>query len=98
MPSAPNLDIASKEETLMHAISKTLIELVYVATIPESESGRVEEIAKGLPIRNEVKVWNCQDYVIELLGALETQNIIDKNDSKYKGRKGQIQKKMDGFV
>lgn len=78
--------------------SKSLAELVYIATIPESQVEKVKEVAQNLPIRNDVNVWNCQDYVLDLLDALEQEAILDKNDGRYKNRKTALRGKQDGLI
>lgn len=47
----------------------------------------VESFAKKATIHNEFPGYNCQDYVIELLEALEEAGITDRDDQDYKARK-----------
>jgi hypothetical protein len=78
--------------------SQSLLELVYLGEVKASDADRIEDIARRLPVQNNMSGWNCQDYVLDLLEALEEAGIIDGEDSNYKGKKDTVRGKQEGFA
>lgn len=74
------------------------IELFHIFDIDESKAGEIERYADAIPIRNEVKAWNCQDYVMDLLGELEKAGLVDSEDGEYMQRKKTPEGRIEGFI
>ena len=78
--------------------SKTLSELVYLCDVSASKVDAIKDIAKNAVIHNEFPGYNCQDYVIELLDALEEEGIIDEADTTYASNKANVKSKQEGLA
>ena len=76
----------------------SLVELFYICEIDIAKMEDVKAIAAGLPIRDNISGWNCQDYVIDLLKALENRGLIDKDDDGYQTRYSTLWHKQEGFA
>lgn len=77
--------------------SASLSELLKLGDIDASQASRVKAIARAVPIKNNIPAWNCQDFVVDLLEALEEASIMSNADSVYAGGKAQLTAKMDGL-
>lgn len=77
--------------------SRSLSELVYLCDVPESKVSAIKDLAKNAPIHNEHKGYSCSDYVLELLGILEEEKIIDVEDKEYVKNKKALMGKQEGF-
>lgn len=77
---------------------ETLAELFYVCDVDESDTIAVKNTAKQVPIRDESPSWNCQDYVLDLLDALEEGRVIEGEDAGYQRRKSDLRRKQDGLI
>lgn len=75
-----------------------LVELFHIFDIEESQAGEIERCAEAIPVRNEVKGWNCQDYVMDLLGELEREGLVDSEDGGYMQRKKALEGKIEGLM
>ncbi|KAM5438526.1 hypothetical protein MferCBS31731_004817 [Microsporum ferrugineum] len=73
----------------------TLLELYYICEIDESKALGVADIAANVPIRNDIPSWNCQDFVFDVMEALE--GMIDMDDG-YKRRLETLRSKQDGLL
>lgn len=74
-----------------------LVELVYLCDVELAKVDTIKDIAEKVPIQNRVSGWNCQDYVLDLLAALEERHVIDGQDGGYKERKSSLEKKQEGL-
>lgn len=78
--------------------SKSLLELMYLCQVPESQIEDIKDIAEGIPLKNEDPGWGCKNYVMDLLDALEDEGIIEEDDMEYKVRRqsldGQLTKNL----
>ncbi len=66
----------------------------YAGTIPlthvkASDLPRIGQLARQLEM-DRWPGWNCQDYVIDLLGALEKEGVIEERDGDYESRKRRL--------
>ena len=55
------------------------------------------QVARAATIHNEAPGYNCQDYVLELLDALEEEELINGNDANYQRQKALIHSKQEGL-
>lgn len=69
----------------------------FLATVNGGLLDTIKDLAGKAPVRNEVKGWNSQDWVLDLLGALETEKVIDL-DARYKISKARIRKLVERKV
>ena len=74
-----------------------LVELVYMCDAELAKVDAIKDIAEKLPIKNGISGWNCQDYVLDLLAALEEKHVIDAQDGGYQERKSSLEKKQEGL-
>lgn len=54
----------------------------------------MDTIKDLVPVRNEVNGWNSQDWVLDLLEALEKRKVIDL-DARYNLSKARIRKLVE---
>ncbi|KAM5430995.1 hypothetical protein McanMca71_006585 [Microsporum canis] len=78
--------------------SKTLVELIHLCDVDTSQFDAIKEAAETAIIHNEHSGYNCQDYVLELLDALEDRGCIDGNDTAYQERKETVKAKQEGLM
>lgn len=57
----------------------------------------MDTIKDLVPVRNEVNGWNSQDWVLDLLEALEKRKVIDL-DARYNLSKARIRKLVERKV
>lgn len=72
--------------------------MVYICEMDASKIKTIVEIAQNAKVHNEYPGYNCQDYVLEMLDALEENGAIDGNDESYKEKKEIIKSKQEGLV
>lgn len=77
--------------------SHSISDVFQLCDVDTSLVGRVKEIARAVPIRNNVEVWNCQDYVLDLLELLEEANVVPRENARYQTRKKELKLKQDGL-
>lgn len=79
-------------------IADNLLDVFFLCDIDTSKLSSIKEIAKNLPVRNEISGWNCQDFVLDVLEALEEEGIIEGGNKDYAKRKEELKKRQDGLV
>jgi len=77
--------------------AQDLLELVYLCELDADQLGSIKDIAKRVPVRNEIAGWNCQDFVLDLLDALEDDGVIDAGNEAYVKRKENLRGRQDGL-
>jgi hypothetical protein len=65
------------------------LRVIYLTDVRTADVPEIEEIAPGLRL-NRYTGWNCQDFVMDLLAALEDEAIIDPNDNEYQEQKDRL--------
>nr|POE61838.1 hypothetical protein CFP56_73142 [Quercus suber] len=78
--------------------SATLLELVTICRVDVSKLSIIEDLAQTAEIHNEAPGYNCQDYVLELLDALENNDVINGQDKKYRKSRAILEAKVDGLA
>ena len=87
------------EESIVNAReSATLVELWPLCSVRASNIEDIKKIAREVEIKNQYPGWNCQDYVLELLDALEEARIIDGRDTAHKKQKSKLCEKQEGMA
>jgi hypothetical protein len=66
-------------------------DMIYLTDVRTRDVQDIEEIAHGLRL-NRFSGWNCQDFVMDLLEALEDEDIIDPNDNEYQQQKDRLRR------
>ncbi|KAK2792122.1 hypothetical protein FQN51_001917 [Onygenales sp. PD_10] len=74
-----------------------LHQLVYLCEVGVGDVERVREVAGSVRIRNDVRGWNCQDFVLEVLGGLEGVGVIEGGEGGYMGRKEGLEGMVEGL-
>ena len=75
-----------------------LLDIFFLCEVDSSKLSSIKEIARKVPIRNEVSGWNCQDFVLDVLEALEGEGIIDGGNEEYVKCKKELRNRQDGLV
>lgn len=52
-----------------------------ISRLEHVEVEDLQGIIESVPIRNDLAYWNCQDYVIEILDALEEAELVKKTSN-----------------
>ncbi|KAF4235220.1 hypothetical protein CNMCM8980_003605 [Aspergillus fumigatiaffinis] len=77
--------------------SASLVEMVYLCDVPNSKINAIVRAAEKTIIHNEFPGYNCQDYVLDLLDALEEEGIVSPNDANYKKNRKTVESKQEGL-
>ncbi|KAI1978738.1 hypothetical protein LOZ53_004337 [Ophidiomyces ophidiicola] len=77
--------------------SRSVVEVLLICDVDASKYDAIKTTAENIPIRNDIPVWNCQDYVLDLLRKLVEEGIIMEDD-EYREKYRQLCSKLDGLV
>lgn len=78
--------------------SASLVELVYLCGVNVTKISAIKSAASKVIVHNEVRGWNCQDYVLDLLDALEKEAIVSNQDAGYRNQKILVRGKQEGLA
>ncbi|GIK00058.1 hypothetical protein Aspvir_004073 [Aspergillus viridinutans] len=78
--------------------SQSLVELVYLCDVDVAKANRIRDVARKIPVHNEISGWNCQDYVLDLLNALENDGVLNSDDADYTEQKSYVEGKQEGLA
>ncbi|KAJ5105242.1 hypothetical protein NUU61_002589 [Penicillium alfredii] len=77
--------------------SKSLVELVHLCNVDVAKISEIKAVAGQVIVRNESRGWNCQDYVLELLEALEEKGLVG-GDVHYFEQKAYLEAQLEGLA
>jgi len=75
-----------------------LVELVKLCSVDSGKANEIKDVASRVTIRNDTSGWNCQDYVLDLLVALENEGVIDGKGERYNERNAYVRGKVEGLA
>lgn len=75
-----------------------LLELHFLCAVDVSKIDTIKDIAAKSPVQNEIKGWNCQDYVFDVLEVLERKGAVNAHDGTYRRQKNCLKGKQEGLV
>ncbi|KAJ5209140.1 hypothetical protein N7449_003519 [Penicillium cf. viridicatum] len=78
--------------------SGRLMELLPLYDVDVAEISSIKTVASQVTVHNEIRGWNCQDYILDLLEALETEAIVNSKDARYKKQKDWLHGKQEGLA
>ncbi|KAJ5468089.1 hypothetical protein N7475_005841 [Penicillium sp. IBT 31633x] len=78
--------------------SEGLVELIPLCDVDLAEITCIKTIASQVTIHNDIRGWNCQDYVLDLLEALEKQQVVDSKDTTYQKQKRLVSSRQEGLA
>ncbi|OQE47429.1 hypothetical protein PENCOP_c001G07666 [Penicillium coprophilum] len=78
--------------------SKKLLELLPLYDMDVAKIDSIKSVASQVTVHNEIRGWNCQDYVLDLLEALEKEGIGNSKDASYKKQKNLLHGKQEGLA
>lgn len=78
--------------------SEGLVELLPLYDVDVAEINSIKTVASQVTVHNEIRGWNCQDYVLDLLEALEKEAIVNSKDARYKKQKDLLCGKQEGLA
>ncbi|KAJ5163765.1 uncharacterized protein N7500_005595 [Penicillium coprophilum] len=78
--------------------SEKLVELLPLYDVDVAKIDSIESVASQVTVHNEIRGWNCQDYVLDLLEALEKEGIVNSKDASYKKQKSLLHGKQEGLA
>ncbi|KAJ8068470.1 hypothetical protein OCU04_004024 [Sclerotinia nivalis] len=73
--------------------SKSLHQIIDIGLIEGGQVQPAMHTVRGVEIKNKVKAWNCQDFVLDALKALEEQGFLDVGNDKFV----ELQSLMEGY-
>lgn len=71
--------------------------MVYLCDVPNSKINAIVRAAENTTIHNEIPGYNCQDYVLDLLDALQEEGIVSRNDANYRKNRKTVESKQEGL-
>ncbi|KAK9642445.1 hypothetical protein HCH54_007879 [Aspergillus fumigatus] len=77
---------------------QSLVELVYLCSVDVAKANMIRDIARSIPVHNEISGWNCQDYVLDLLDELEVRRVMGSEDEVYRMQRTFIAGKQEGLA
>ncbi|KAJ5513949.1 hypothetical protein N7463_003501 [Penicillium fimorum] len=75
-----------------------LVELLHLYDMDVAKINTIKTVASQVTVHNEIRGWNCQDYVLDLLEALEKEAIVNSKDASYKKQKNLLHEKQEGLA
>lgn len=78
--------------------STRIHEIVPLCRVDSSKIRVIEAVAQNAEIHNEAPGYNCQDFVLQLLGLLEDEGVIDGSDGRYQRNKTAVESKVEGLA
>ena len=63
---------------------------IFLYDINKQDLAEFRKTVSSVQPQNDVALWNCQDYVMDLLGRLEEECIIDEDDKSYTKAKKKV--------
>lgn len=75
-----------------------LIQQVYLTDAAAARLNSIRDVADRVPVCNEIRGWNCQDFVLDLLDALEEEQVVDGVDEGYRLRRLGLQGMQEGLA
>lgn len=74
------------------------MELLPLYDVDVAEINSIKTVASQVTVHNETRGWNCHDCVLDLLGALEKEAIVNSKDTMYKKQKDLLHGKQEGLA
>lgn len=96
MGSSTRYRFETRQENCRQA--EDLIEMIFLCDVDVGEIGTIEKLARAAVIHNEAPGYNCQDYVLELLDALEERRVVDGEEEGYRRSKKIVRGKVEGLI
>ncbi|KAJ5960597.1 uncharacterized protein N7479_007747 [Penicillium vulpinum] len=78
--------------------SERLVELLPLYDVDATQINSIKTVASQVAVHNEIRGWNCQDYVLDLLEALENEAIMNSKDAGYKKQRDLLHGKQEGLA
>ncbi|KAF2002008.1 hypothetical protein P154DRAFT_594863 [Amniculicola lignicola CBS 123094] len=72
--------------------TRRLVKLIPIDVISRNNQGDLVRAIESVPIDNDTTEWNCQDYVMEILGKLVEECLLDEDDEDYKDSRKELDK------
>jgi len=60
--------------------STAWLKSIFVAEVQPINTAELHKIITGTLVRNDLPEWCCPDYIMEALGRLNEEQIVDKDD------------------
>ncbi|KAI9678289.1 MAG: hypothetical protein M1817_006234 [Caeruleum heppii] len=68
----------------------TYLGRVKLTTINARDIPQFRQVVGDAVVDNETVEWDCQDYILEILDALEEECIVDGEDEEYREAKAEV--------
>lgn len=62
--------------------------LTHLTSLNPADISSIDEIVRSVPVDNETVHWNCQDYVMEILGGLEESCVVGFEEAEGEEERG----------
>lgn len=70
----------------------------YLGAISKNDIPGICEIASTVAVDNETVQWDCQDYVLEILDALEEEYFLDRDEEEYRDAREILNEKRGPII
>lgn len=71
---------------------------IYVGLVRRFDVGSVKRAAETVPVDNETVEWDCQEFVLDVLGYLEELFSLDCDDEDYRDAREILRNKRVAIV
>ncbi|KAJ5809477.1 uncharacterized protein N7503_001695 [Penicillium pulvis] len=78
--------------------SPDLLELVYICNVDVTKANDIQKIASEAAVLNDIRGWNCQDYVLDLIELLEEKKVLNGGDGVYRMRMDYVRGIQEGLA
>lgn len=70
----------------------------YLGVISKDDIPSICEIASTVAVDNETVRWDCQDYGLEILDALEEEYFLDRDEEEYRDAREILDEKRGPII
>lgn len=78
--------------------SPDLLELIYICNVDVTKANEIQKIASEAAVLNDIRGWNCQDYVLDLMEMLEEKRVLNGEDGAYRMRMDYVRGIQEGLA
>lgn len=78
--------------------ARSFLEKHYLGVVSRDDVPGISEIASRVAVDNETVQWDCQDYVLEILDALEEVYYLDRDEEEYRDAREMLNEKRGPII
>lgn len=94
----PNFEPSTSRFRAEDFPDRSLLTKQYLGVISKDDIPSICEIVSTVSVDNETVQWDCQDYVLEMLDALEEEYILDRDEEEYRDARETLDEKRGPII